>query len=101
MCLQTFLHTRTRASEVSLPAGILLEGVTTRDLLELPLRFTAFRHTPPEGVTTRVALELPLALVWPSRWGETAWHYAGRPASLLKSPGQVRQTFTADRLVVR
>ena len=50
-------------------------------------------YTIPEGVTARVAPELPLALVWLSSGGETAWHHASRPAILLMSPGQVRQTF--------
>ena len=36
------------SSEVSLPSGIHLEGVTARDLLELPLRVTACGHTPSE-----------------------------------------------------
>ena len=52
-------------------------------------------------MTTRVAPELPLALVWPSSGGETAWQYvAGRPATILMSPGQARQTIRAYHLVV-
>ena len=40
--------------------------------------------------------------VWPSSGGETAWKIvASRPATILMSPGQARQTIRAYHLVVR